>query len=99
MLSSVPMERAVFLKEQNSKLYRVATYFIGKMSIELIFTMIYPILYVLIIYWVSAFNSNSAERVILAGMLHILFPKNEKPYFQYYKIIINLFSKLIFFNY
>ena len=39
-----PAEREVFLKEENSKLYTTATYFIGKSSMEIPFQCLAPII-------------------------------------------------------
>lgn len=39
-----PAERAVFLREENSKLYSTAAYFLGKSSMEIPFLFIVPII-------------------------------------------------------
>lgn len=39
----VPIERQIFLKEENSKLYRVQAYFLAKISTELPFAIITPL--------------------------------------------------------
>ena len=45
-----PRERALFLKEENSKLYRVSSYYIGTLIIDLPILLITPILFDLAIY-------------------------------------------------
>ena len=45
-----PRERALFLKEENSKMYRVLSYFIGTLIIDLPILLITPILFDLAIY-------------------------------------------------
>lgn len=47
----VPVERAVFLKEYNSGFYRVYSYFFGKISVEIPYVILYPIVVSLGIYW------------------------------------------------
>lgn len=44
VMVTFPAERAVFLREENSKLYSTSAYFLGKSSVELPFLLIIPII-------------------------------------------------------
>ena len=59
-----PSERAVFLREENAKLYTVGPYFIGKLLIDLIPTIIFPIICSLIDYWMVGLNTESVGTVL-----------------------------------
>jgi ABC-type multidrug transport system permease subunit len=53
-----PVERAVFLKEENSKLYSTMAYFVGKSSVEIPFMILLPLVQQLIIYWMVGMNDS-----------------------------------------
>ncbi|KAL4474939.1 hypothetical protein ABPG74_001635 [Tetrahymena malaccensis] len=53
-----PMEKAVFLKEENAKLYSVTAYFIAKTLVESVLSLICPIIYVVISYYMVGLNPN-----------------------------------------
>ncbi|KAL4512246.1 hypothetical protein ABPG72_005248 [Tetrahymena utriculariae] len=55
---SLPLEKRVYLKEENAKLYSATGYFIGKMVIESMVAFICPIAYVAISYYMIGFNQN-----------------------------------------
>jgi hypothetical protein len=38
-----PAERAVFLREENAKLYTVGPYFLGKFFVDIVPTIIFPV--------------------------------------------------------
>jgi ABC-type multidrug transport system permease subunit len=46
-----PQEREVFLKEENSRLYGVAPYFISRNLVEIPYLIVFPLLFNVIIYW------------------------------------------------
>lgn len=46
-----PSERAVFLKEESSRLYSTFSYFISKNLLELPYLLITPLLMILVFYW------------------------------------------------
>lgn len=60
-----PAERAVFLREENSKLYSATAYFLGKSSVEIPFMLIIPVIQELISYWMVKYNDSSAEIVVV----------------------------------
>ncbi|EAR86558.2 ABC-2 family transporter protein (macronuclear) [Tetrahymena thermophila SB210] len=53
-----PMEKAVFLKEENAKLYSVTAYFIAKTLVESVLSLICPIIYIVISYYMVGLNAN-----------------------------------------
>jgi len=53
-----PLERNVFLKEKRSCLYGVLPYFIARNLVELPYTVIFPLLASVIIYWFTGLSSN-----------------------------------------
>lgn len=64
MLFSIPAERAVIIRDQESGLYSVTAYFITKLNADLPFQIIFPSLYCVILYWMVGFQ-NSAEQFFL----------------------------------
>ena len=51
LMLTFPQERAVFLKEQSSKLYSVASYFLSRNVVELPYLIVIPLLFAVIAYW------------------------------------------------
>lgn len=58
----VPSERAVFLKEENSKMYGVGAYFLSKNVTEAPPLVFIPTVFSLLIYWAIDFNTSSHEK-------------------------------------
>lgn len=54
-----PVERAVFLKEENSRLYGVLPYFLSRSAIEIPYLILMPMIYVLIFYWMVGLSSTA----------------------------------------
>lgn len=54
-----PEERAVFLREQASSLYDISAYFLGKVTAELPFNLLIPVISILICFW--AWNMNDVH--------------------------------------
>lgn len=61
----VPEERAVFMREQASSLYDVAPYFFSKILAELPFSLINPILFTLMTYWLVGFNTTDCSKFFI----------------------------------
>lgn len=55
---SLPTEKPVFLKEENSKLYSVFAYFMAKMLVESILVMLCPLIFGAIAYYMIGLNAN-----------------------------------------
>jgi ATP-binding cassette, subfamily G (WHITE), eye pigment precursor transporter len=56
-----PLERAVFLKEENARYYSVLPYFLSRNVIELPFLIAMPMLFVLIFYWMIGLASTPEQ--------------------------------------
>ncbi|KAL4474982.1 hypothetical protein ABPG74_001678 [Tetrahymena malaccensis] len=67
-----PSQRSVFLREENQKLYTVASYFIGKLVVDIIPAVIFPIISSLIMYWMVGLNDEKALRVLTFIFISIL---------------------------
>jgi len=67
-----PSQRAVFLREENAKLYTVGPYFVGKFIIDLIPTIIFPTISSLIGYWMVGLNSEHAGKPLFFIFVSIL---------------------------
>ena len=46
-----PSERQIFLKEEGAKMYSLTSYFLSRNLVELPFTLIFPLIFSLIAYW------------------------------------------------
>ncbi|KAL4474934.1 hypothetical protein ABPG74_001630 [Tetrahymena malaccensis] len=55
---SIPLERNVFLKEQNQKLYHVLPYFLSKLIVEMIMIILAPLIMGGISYYMIGLNPN-----------------------------------------
>ncbi|EAR86655.2 ABC transporter family protein (macronuclear) [Tetrahymena thermophila SB210] len=55
---SFPTERQVFLREENSKLYKIFPYFFGKLLVDLVSDFIIPIIFCCIVYWMVGLRNN-----------------------------------------
>lgn len=51
----VPVERDIFLKEENTKLYKIFPYFITKILVEIPSNISVSIILALILYWAFGF--------------------------------------------
>jgi ABC-type multidrug transport system permease subunit len=56
-----PTERSVFLKEEGSKLYSVTAYFFSRNIIEVPYSIIFPLLQALIMYWFVGLSSTATQ--------------------------------------
>ena len=66
-----PLERIVFLKEENSRLYGVLPYFLSRSAIEIPYLLIMPLFFVLIFYWMVGLSS-TAEQFFLMYLISFL---------------------------
>lgn len=55
---TIPTERVVFLKEENSKMYSVLAYYLSKLIVESFMVVIVPLIYNCICYYIIGLNSN-----------------------------------------
>jgi ATP-binding cassette, subfamily G (WHITE), eye pigment precursor transporter len=56
-----PSERNVFLKEEGAKLYTVTSYFMSRNIIEIPYSIVFPLLQALIMYWFVGLSSTAAQ--------------------------------------
>ncbi|EWS74862.1 transporter family ABC domain protein (macronuclear) [Tetrahymena thermophila SB210] len=63
-LLTFPSMSTIFLREQNSKLYSVLSYFIGRLLIEIIPQIIAPIIFGIIQFYMIGLNDHTSENVI-----------------------------------
>eukprot|EP00340_Litonotus_pictus_P006059 CAMPEP_0170527964 /NCGR_PEP_ID=MMETSP0209-20121228/13452_1 /TAXON_ID=665100 ORGANISM="Litonotus pictus, Strain P1" /NCGR_SAMPLE_ID=MMETSP0209 /ASSEMBLY_ACC=CAM_ASM_000301 /LENGTH=596 /DNA_ID=CAMNT_0010818873 /DNA_START=9 /DNA_END=1799 /DNA_ORIENTATION=+ len=68
---SFPIERAVFIKEHSSKMYTASAYYIAKNIAETPFSVIIPIIQVIVTYFATDMRTDSAEHffILLIGVL------------------------------
>ncbi|EAR86501.1 ABC-2 family transporter protein (macronuclear) [Tetrahymena thermophila SB210] len=55
---SFPLEKAVFLKEENAKLYSIGAYLLAKSIVESILSFICPVIFIAISYYMIGLNAN-----------------------------------------
>ena len=55
----VPLERALFLREQANNMYSVFTYWLGKSLVEIPFQITMPALFGVLIYWGVGFRDET----------------------------------------
>jgi len=65
------VERPVFLREQNSKVYSVAAYFLGKQAVDIPLSILTPALLAMIIYYILGFNSFNIMKFVLFVVISI----------------------------
>lgn len=56
-----PLERGVFLKEENSKLYKTISYFIGRSLTDIPYLFLVPLIFSCITYWMTGLNDSKAS--------------------------------------
>ncbi|KAL4474986.1 hypothetical protein ABPG74_001682 [Tetrahymena malaccensis] len=59
-----PQEKQTFLREENSKLYSVGPYFIGKYIVDMLPSAFFPALSSLIVYWMIGLNTDNPGKVL-----------------------------------
>lgn len=58
-----PQQRAVFLREENAKLYTIVPYFFGKLLVDIVPAILFPILTGIIAYFMVGLNSDNAGKI------------------------------------
>ncbi|KAM3141213.1 hypothetical protein pb186bvf_006598 [Paramecium bursaria] len=66
------LERDVFIREENSKLYTTASYFLGKQFVDIPFCFVCPIIQCLITYGMMALSVDLPEQIPIHLITHIL---------------------------
>jgi len=67
-----PMERMVFLKEENSRLYSVGAYFLSRNAIEVPYLVVMPLLFSLIFYWMIKLSSSARQFFIFYSIIFLI---------------------------
>ncbi|EAR86538.2 ABC-2 family transporter protein (macronuclear) [Tetrahymena thermophila SB210] len=80
---SIPIERQVFLREENSKLYKIFPYYFAKLFVDLIADFIIPIIFCAIAYWMIGLrNDISAFLFFVLVMIVLQFTGIAAGYFE-----------------
>eukprot|EP00698_Gefionella_okellyi_P019108 TRINITY_DN580_c0_g1_i2.p1 TRINITY_DN580_c0_g1~~TRINITY_DN580_c0_g1_i2.p1 ORF type:complete len:728 (-),score=164.74 TRINITY_DN580_c0_g1_i2:2032-4215(-) len=56
MLTTFPGEKAILRRERAASAYRVSAYFLGKITAEMLFNLLNPIIFGVILYWMCGLN-------------------------------------------
>jgi len=70
-LFSFPLDKHVFLKERKSGCYQTSSYVLAKNIAELPLSLIYPIIFVCITYWMVGLNSSAFRFFAYMGLILI----------------------------
>lgn len=65
VILAFPVQRAVFLKEQTSRMYDILPYFISKQIPELVFEIASVAVFSLTVYWSIGLNTNKDDKFII----------------------------------
>jgi ABC-type multidrug transport system ATPase subunit len=68
---AVPMERAVFMREQDNRVYRVATYYVAKVASEVPFGVVLALVFSIIVYWMIGFNDSEPARFFVFYLSYV----------------------------
>lgn len=71
-LIAFPIERAVFVKEYQAKYYYILPYYLSKSLIEVPFSLIFPMLFTVLTYFLVGFNTDSIERFFQQMLVSVL---------------------------
>ena len=66
-----PTERLIFLKEENSRLYGVFSYFLSRNAIEIPYLIVMPLIFNLVFYWIVGLAS-TPEQFFLNYLINFL---------------------------
>ena len=74
LITVVPLERGLFLREQANRMYGVLPYYLTKSFVEVPFQLAMPLLFSLIVFWAVGFrNTATMYFLFLAGLLLLVF--------------------------
>ena len=72
----------VFVKEYKSRYYGVLPYYLAKSLIEIPFSLIFPVVFACIVYYISGFNSETVWHLARFGKRLHLLQSNSSNYFS-----------------
>lgn len=61
VVMNFPAERQILLKEEGSKMYSLGAYFLSRNLVELPFTLLFPLLFSLVVYWMVGLASTPGQ--------------------------------------
>ncbi|KAL4474928.1 hypothetical protein ABPG74_001624 [Tetrahymena malaccensis] len=67
-----PLEKPVFLREENTKYYSTFSYLIGKLCLEYLLLFFFPVIYSSIMYFMVGLNDTSADHFFFFVLICIL---------------------------
>ncbi|KAL4474983.1 hypothetical protein ABPG74_001679 [Tetrahymena malaccensis] len=67
-----PIQKPIFLREENAKLYTAGSYFLGQYFIDMIPAIVFPIVTSLVSYWMIGLNDDNAGKVFFFIFVSIL---------------------------
>ncbi|KAL4512209.1 hypothetical protein ABPG72_005211 [Tetrahymena utriculariae] len=67
-----PSQKQVFLREENSKLYSVFPYFVGRLIVDIIPSIVFPFISSCIAYWMIGLNNDNAGKFFFFAFVVIL---------------------------
>ena len=65
------MERSVFMREQDNRVYSVHTYYAAKVVSEMPFGLVLAMIFSLIVYWMIGFNDADAVNFFIFYMSYV----------------------------
>lgn len=72
VILTFPTERALFLKEENSRMYTVSAYYFGRSFTEFPTLLLFPTIFSLISYWMVGFNMHEPYKFPIFLLICIL---------------------------
>ena len=67
-----PNERRIFLKEEKAKMYSTTAYFLSRNISEIPYSVIFPVIEILIVYWFAGLSSTATQFFICLLVLYTL---------------------------
>jgi len=71
---TVPMERSVFMREQDNHMYRIHTYYGAKVVSDLPFQIVLAMSFAGIVYWMVGLNTTNPTRFIIFYLMCVSCP-------------------------
>ena len=56
-----PLERNLLVREQNSGMYKIWTYFFGRTTTDLAMNIVFPLVFALIVYWFIGLANTASQ--------------------------------------
>jgi ABC-type multidrug transport system permease subunit len=69
VINTFPAEIPIFLREHNNAMYRVINYYLAKSLVEIPKYIIFPIIFVAIVYWMSGLDEKAEKFLICCAVI------------------------------